>query len=78
MLIINQLKNYIQMKIVEKILIQELQEMSCHFFEEMVKGVIDIEKNLLAIDAELHADLECFLLENKVHTIGEIIGKPKK
>ena len=31
---------------------------------EMVKGVVDIEKNLLAIDAEMHADLEQFLLKN--------------
>lgn len=30
----------------------------------MVKGVVDIERGLLAIDAELHADLEKFLLEN--------------
>lgn len=32
--------------------------------DEMVKGVVDIERGLLAIDAELHADLEKFLLEN--------------
>lgn len=31
---------------------------------EMVKAVVDINKNLLAIDAELHADLEKLLLEN--------------
>lgn len=31
---------------------------------EMVKAVVDINKNLLAIDAELHADLEKHLLEN--------------
>ena len=40
----------------------ELQEMSQHFFEEMVKGVIDIEQQVLAVDAELHADLESMLL----------------
>ena len=62
MLIINQLKNYIQMKIVSKISMQKLQEMSYHFFEEMVKGVIDIKKGVLAVDAELHADLESLLL----------------
>ena len=32
--------------------------------DEMVKGVVDIEKGLLAIDAQLHADLEKMLLEN--------------
>ena len=56
-------KMFNKMKVVEKISIQELQEMSYHFFEEMVKGVIDIEKGILAIDAELHADLESLLLQ---------------
>ena len=32
--------------------------------DEMVKGVVDVEKGLLAIDAELHADLEKLLLDN--------------
>lgn len=32
--------------------------------EEMVKGVVDIKRNLLAIDAEMHADLERFLLDS--------------
>lgn len=31
---------------------------------EMVKGVVDIKRNLLAIDAEMHADLERFLLDS--------------
>ena len=30
----------------------------------MVKGVADVEQKLLAIDAEMHADLEQLLLEN--------------
>ena len=39
---------------------------NCQFImdDEMVKGVVDVKRNLLAIDAELHADLEKFLLEN--------------
>jgi len=41
---------------------QKLQEMSFHFFDEMVKGVVDIKKGVLAVDAELHADLEALLL----------------
>lgn len=32
--------------------------------DEFVKGVVDIGREVLAIDAELHADLEQFLLEN--------------
>ncbi len=34
-----------------------------HRLGEMVKGVVDIEKGLLALDAEMHADLEKVLLE---------------
>lgn len=40
-----------------------LKEMQGNFFEDMVKGVVDIDKNILAVDAELHSDLEQFLLE---------------
>lgn len=43
---------------------EELVELSTGFFSDMIKGVVDIEKGLLAIDAELHADLEQFLLDN--------------
>lgn len=32
-------------------------------FGELVKAVVDIEKNIMAIDAELHADEESLLLE---------------
>ena len=32
--------------------------------DEMVKAVVDIEKSLVAVDAELHADLEQLLLKN--------------
>ena len=30
----------------------------------MCKAVVDIERNVCAVDAELHADLESLLLEN--------------
>ena len=33
-------------------------------FEEIMKIVVDIDKNILAIDAEMHADLEKILLES--------------
>ena len=35
-----------------------------HHFKDMVKVVIDIENKILAIDAELHSDLEELLLKN--------------
>lgn len=41
-----------------------LMGMQEHYFGDMVKGVVDVEKGLLALDAELHADLEQVLLEH--------------
>ena len=41
---------------------EELLQMAENTFGDMVKGVVDIEKKLLALDAELHADLEVLLL----------------
>ncbi len=53
------------MLIVEKKLkIKDLKEIAQNFFGDMVKGVVDIEKNILVIDAELHSDLESYLLQN--------------
>ena len=42
---------------------KELSEIAKTIFGDMVKGVVDIEKEIIAIDAELHADLEAILLE---------------
>lgn len=33
-------------------------------FGNLVKAVVDIEKGLMAVDAELHADEEAYLIEN--------------
>jgi len=33
-------------------------------FEDMMKMVVDVEQEILAVDAELHADLEALLLDN--------------
>jgi hypothetical protein len=33
------------------------------YFKTMIKAVVDIEKSIIAIDAELHADLESALLD---------------
>ena len=42
----------------------ELRQMAAQGFGDMVKGVVDVERELLALDADLHADLEALLLEN--------------
>lgn len=43
---------------------QDLFNAMKRFDDEMVKGVVDIGKRIIAIDAEMHADLEQFLLSN--------------
>lgn len=46
------------------ITITELKEMSAKMFGNLVKVVVDIELKKIAIDAELHADLETELLNS--------------
>lgn len=41
-----------------------LRQIAPDFFTEMVKAVVDIDKGVMAINAELHADLEKLLLNN--------------
>ena len=45
------------------ITLAELRQIAAHGFGNMVKAVVDVEKKLMAIDAELHADEEAALLE---------------
>jgi hypothetical protein len=52
------------MKILDNaIAISELKQIAQTCFIDMVKVVVDIDKGLVAIDAELHSDLEALLLE---------------
>ena len=47
------------MKVVEEnISIDELKRMSSKMFGNLVKAVLDIEKKILVVDAELHSDQE--------------------
>ena len=52
------------MKIVTNILLSELKEIAEQTFGILVKAVVDIEKGIMAVDAELHCDEEALLLEN--------------
>lgn len=53
------------MKTVEEVVNKgDLAKSEVVFDGPMVKGVVDIRKGLLAIDADLHADLERMLLED--------------
>jgi len=53
------------MRILDKpITRDDLQVTARETFGDLVKGVVDVRLNLLAIDAELHADLEAILIHN--------------
>lgn len=54
------------MKIIaDRISIEELREMSVKTFGNLVKAVVDIKKEIMAVDADLHSDLEALLLEKE-------------
>ena len=46
------------------ITIAELRQIAAKGFGNMVKAVVDVEKGIMAIDAELHADEEAYLIEH--------------
>lgn len=53
------------MKIVSNtIKTSELKNMASNMFGDLVKVVVDIEKEIMAIDGELHSDEEALLLES--------------
>ena len=53
------------MKIITQALpLDELKQMAAATFGNMVKAVVDVDKDIIAVDAELHSDLEALLLEN--------------
>lgn len=47
----------------EQITVEELKKMSENMFGNLVKAVVDIEQEIMVVDAELHADEEEVLLE---------------
>lgn len=54
-----------------------------HYFGTMIKAVVDVRQSIMAIDAELHADLESLLLERtgsqqqELWGINLFLDKPK-
>lgn len=53
------------MKIIKDTLsLGELKQMAAAGFVNLIKAVVDIDRELIALDAELHSDLEALLLEN--------------
>ncbi len=52
------------MKIIEdEISIKELRELAKNMFGNLVKAVVDVEKKIMAVGGELHADEEALLIE---------------
>ncbi len=45
------------------ITLEDLKRMAV-IFDNMVKAVVDVDSGAIAVDAELHSDLEALLLEN--------------
>jgi hypothetical protein len=43
---------------------EEFQKIADHIFGNMLKAVVDVKREVVAIDAELHVDLAEFLVEN--------------
>ena len=52
------------MKQVETISVNELQSLAENMYGNIVKAVVDIDKKIMVIDAEMRVDEEQFLLEN--------------
>ena len=48
----------------QAISISQLKELAQNTFGDMIKCVADVKRGLLAVDADLHADLERLLLED--------------
>lgn len=51
-------------KIEQEITLKELEEMSKRMYDALVKAVIDVEREIMVVDAEMHADQEKFLIGN--------------
>ena len=48
----------------EKIPLAELKKMAQEKFGNLVKAVVDVKKEIMVIDGELHSDEEAWLIEN--------------
>ena len=46
----------------ETLKLDELKQMAARGLGDMVKAVVEVDRELIAVDAELHADLEALLL----------------
>lgn len=57
----------------QPITLEDLRAMATRTFGDMVKAVVDIDRGLMIVDAEMHADQEAELLEARFDA-GERVG----
>ncbi len=50
--------------ITDVITVNELRQLASHMFGDLVKAVVDVDRGVIAVDAELHSDLEALCLED--------------
>jgi len=50
--------------IIEPVSLADLKAMAQDGFGNLVKAVVDVDREIIAVDGELHADEEALLLEN--------------
>ena len=50
--------------VTHQVTLDELKLMAAGMFGDMVKAVVDIDRELLAVDGELHSDLEALLIDD--------------
>ena len=47
----------------QRISLAEIQEMAARMFGDLVKAVVDVKREIMVVDADLHADQEAYLLD---------------
>lgn len=53
------------MEIVKTVItVDELNQLAKNVFGDLIKAVVDVDRELIAVDAELQSDLEALLLED--------------
>lgn len=72
-------KNIIMKIIFQPIKRSELKAMLPGYFGDMIKAVVDVQKAIIGLDAELHADIEqsCFSKAQNKPICGESTFTPK-
>jgi len=58
----------------DKISIQELGKMAEKMFGSLVKAMVDVEKEIMAVDAPMHADLLELLIEKENSEVKNLWG----